>query len=65
MNATAALNVSIWLTARASMFRFSTSALMLGAMPWYRSPPACIPGGMNVWPSVCILTTGAMAAESP
>ena len=64
-NVTAASNVSSCRAVRASMCPLATRALTVGAIPWYRSPPAWMPGGMNVCPSVYILTIGAIAAASP
>ena len=39
--------------------------LTSGAMPWYRSPPVWIAGGMNSLPSVCIFRSGVKCAVSP
>src|SRR6185436_17644644 len=41
------------------------SAQMIGASPWYRSPPAWIDGGTKSWPSVYIGSSGVMPAVSP
>ena len=37
----------------------------MAAVPWYRSPPAWMRGGTNVWPSVCIFTRGVISPVSP
>src|SRR3972149_2639772 len=54
-----AWNVLTCSTARGSTIPWSRRTLRLGAIPWYRSPPAWIRGGTKAWPGGCILKRGA------
>ena len=65
MKILAASNASTWLTAMVLIFFSLASTLMVGAMPWYLSPPAWMGAGMKSCPSVCMGTSGVSLAVSP
>mmetsp|Transcript_60523 Transcript_60523/g.162359 ORF Transcript_60523/g.162359 Transcript_60523/m.162359 type:complete len:214 (-) Transcript_60523:1148-1789(-) len=56
---------SNWGIASASSSPSSFKWEISGAIAWYRKPPECVGGGMNVCPRVCDFTNGVFCAVSP